>query len=74
MCVGVELVHNELALLDAGALLELSLCAIRSCCYDHSLTDLTSNQHLSAHRHCLSISQHSSGGLHLDRDLLIQDG
>ena len=49
MCIGVELVHDEFALLDASALPEFSLCAIRSCCYDHCLTDLASNQHLKAH-------------------------
>ena len=46
MCVGVGLVHDELALLDAGALLELGFSPICSCCYDYCLTNLANDQHL----------------------------
>lgn len=60
MCVGVRLVHDQLALLDTGALLELSFSPICSCCYDYRLTDLANNQHLSAQQARSSLSQVST--------------
>ena len=55
MRVGVELIHNQLAVLHARALPELSLSAVCSCCYNYCLTDLASDQHLCMHRACLII-------------------
>lgn len=55
MCVGVELIHNELAVLHTRALPELRLSAVCSCRYNYCLTDLASHQHLSTHREWLNI-------------------
>ena len=46
MRVGVELVNDELVLLDARPLTELSFSAVGSCSHHHCLADLACDQDL----------------------------
>ncbi len=46
MCIGVELINDELVLLDARPLAELSFSAVGSCRHHHCLADLASDQDL----------------------------
>jgi len=46
VCVGVQLVNDELVLLDASPLPELSFSAVGSCGHHHCLADLASDQDL----------------------------
>ena len=48
MCVGVELVDDELGVLDACPLSELPLTAVGSCCHNYRLTNLAGDQNLQA--------------------------
>ena len=46
MCVGVEFVNDELGILDASPLPELTLTSVCSCCHNDCLTNLAGDQHL----------------------------